>query len=189
MRRTIGCVALTVALAVSGCARGRAEFRSTLERPLAKPLERLLVLARVKNKAFNEDLWRGFRSGLTKGFLGCGLKASAVEHPEDLESEKEWAGRVARARAELRPDAVLILRGTGGDVVIGRYGTNSDLHYDLGLLEPEAKDPFWSARAKYSVLTRNLYVDDQASGERFATEIVKRLEADGVLKGCRWPQG
>lgn len=177
-------VALTL-LVAAACARSNATFRSSLDKPRATPMERVLVLANVRSRAFNEEVYRGFEKALQGGFTSCGLQEARVLHTDSLENEAQWKTRVADATAQLKPSAILMIRGVTGDVLVGRYGTNADLVYELKLFEgPEV---YWSARVKLTMLTRNLYADDAASGAKFGWSIVRQIEADGLLKGCSWP--
>lgn len=118
------------------------------------------------------------------GLADCGVESEAL-HVNDMDLDPERRFRDARAR--FKPDAMLVVREAGGQVVIGRYGTSSDLIVDMQLFDSKTDKSFWHARSELSLLTRNLYADDGASGERFARDTVERLRTDGLLKNCKPP--
>jgi hypothetical protein len=186
MRMKPWLITLGLAINTLGCASGRVVFNSSADLEAAPPLARVFVLARVKSEGFNEQVYRGFQQSLGLGLASCGVK-SELMHVNDLDLDPKE--RFAQATSRFQPDAILYIREAGGSVIIGTYGTNSDLLFDMRLFDAnKGEKPFWHARSMFSVLTRNLYIDDTASGERFAQEIIKRLQADGVLKGCKAPE-
>jgi hypothetical protein len=166
------------------CAHAKSTFNSSADLSAAPPLGRVFVLSRMKNTGFNEKVYEGFEKGLRDGFGYCGVRSATMHVNEmDLDPEKH----IADAIAKFGPDAVLVVRQAGGNIVVGTYGTNSDLIIDMQFLVEKASKPFWHAKSEVTMLTRNMYADDAATGAKFASDTVERLRVDGLLHDCKPP--
>ncbi len=180
-RSSFAAAALALAAGSFGCASGKATFRSTADLSGAAPITRVFAYVNMKSKGFTDELYVGFEKGLTSGFAACGVK-SAIMHVDPLALDPK--ARFKDALVQFNPDAALFIKRDGGNITIGQGGTNSDLIFELSLVESKTDKRRWFARSEFSVLTRNMWADDKASGEDFASSIVNQLQADGVLKGC-----
>ncbi|MFL5380649.1 MAG: hypothetical protein ACJ787_22255, partial [Myxococcales bacterium] len=157
-----------------GCSSGKTTFNSKADLQAAPPLTRVFVISRVQNAGFNNKVYEGFGS--------CGVQ-SEVMHVNDMDLDPDQ--RFAEALERFHPDAVLFVRQSGGNVIIGQYSTNSDLIIDMKFLAPDAKKPFWHARSEFTMTTENMYRDDTATGTKFANDTIDRLQVDGLLKDCK----
>jgi hypothetical protein len=184
MRTKLCLCALGLAAGALGCASGKSTFNSAADLRAAPSMGRVFVLARMKNTGFNEQVYAGFDRGMRAGFGNCGIQSETM-HVNDMDLDP--AKRFQSAKARFNPDAVLFIQQAGGNVVIGQGGTSSDLIMDMQFFDSRTQKPFWHARSQFSLLTRNVYVNDGASGERLARDTIERLRSDGLLKDCREP--
>jgi len=171
-----------LAVLAFGCASGKTTFNSKVDLQSAPPLTRVFIMSRVKNAGFNKNVYEGFDKGIREGFGSCGVQ-SEVMHVNDLDLDPDQ--RFAEAVERFHPDAVLFVRQSGGNVIVGQYSTNSDLIIDMQFRAPDAKKPFWHARSEFTMTTENMYRDDTATGAKFANDTIDRLQVDGLLKDCK----
>ncbi len=175
---------LVLGVLAAACASGKSTFNSAVDLKAAPALSRVFVVARMKNTGFNEKVYQGFEKGMRARFADCRVETLSM-HIDDMDLDPEK--RFEDARAKFRPDAVLVIRQAGGSVILGRGGTNSDLILEMQFFDSRTKKAFWHAKTQLSLLTNNMYVDDGASGEKFATDTVARLKTDGLLHDCKEP--
>jgi hypothetical protein len=178
------CVAL--AAAALGCASGKATFNSSID-PTATPrLTRVFVMSRIKSAGFTEEVYSGFEKGMRAGFADCGVQTETMHVDEmDLDPGK----RFEQAVRKFDPDAVLMIRHVSADVVASQHGSlDSDLIIDMQFVAYHENKPFWHAKSQLSIMTKNMYIDDEKSGLRFANATIERLRSDGLLKECKSPR-
>lgn len=170
-------------LVAAACGETQTAFNSRAYLDNARPIERLLVLADVKSIGFDDGMYRGFEARMTKLLETCGVK-SRIAHKDDLDLEESEREHLALIMNEFHPTAALSVRADGGTMVRGHNYSNitSDLLFGFKLVELGSEKTTWLAKAKFSI--QGEYLRQEEVGERFATSIVLRLHADGVLSRC-----
>jgi hypothetical protein len=170
-----------VASGSSGCASAKARFNSKADLDGAVPIAKVLVFTNMKSKGFTDRVNAGFEKGLMAGLAACGVKGEILQaDPLALDAKEKFQATLAT----LQPDAALFIKRDGGNITVSSGGTNSELIFELQLVEMKTKKQRWLARSLLNLLTNNVFADDNASGEDFGAGIVNRLQQDGVLKGC-----
>ena len=172
---------LLASLVVAGCASGRTNIKSRADVDNVAPISRLFILVNMKSKFFSERAYDGFQSALRGGLSNCSVNAE-VMHTDPLELDPNK--RLAEANARFRPDSMMTIKAAGGSVTTGSGGSSSALIFELKIRELKSNRLTWDAKSQFSYLTGNLFTDDRASGERFATQTITQLRADGVLGNC-----
>lgn len=179
----IGIVLLTALLAASsllGCG-SYTSFASRADLAGAAPIERLLVFADVGTLGFTDEMYEGFRTGMTHALKRCGVESRIVGLDfRDLEEARNFP-----ASKELQPNAVLAFRPAGGTIFVKRmYGVEvsrrvGELDYEIRLFDLQSEKETWQAQASVRLNSYGV-----SSGQEFASSAVTRLRIDGVLKGC-----
>ena len=187
---------LAAVVAVAACVFGcdplvNATFSSRTYPTGAAPIERLLVVARVKSRAFDDSMSQGFETGLVRRLGVCGVQ-SRVMYNDGMDLDFEQ--RMSEITKEFQPGAAMEIKALGGDIYsTNGTVTNAHLLFELKILYLESNQLTWLARSAFDFHTGSIDEDAWNAGVEFATHIISRIRDDGVLPHCpaagtRWPE-
>jgi hypothetical protein len=180
-RQSVGVRAAVVVLgAIAGCASGTTTFESSTNLKNSAPVTRLVLFESVQSPFFGGDLYRGFVEGMTSQLARCGVTAS-IEQIGALDLDPDQ--RIASTIESFRASSAMLVTASGGDRTRSNGVDHQKLRFTLKLLDVASNKVTWMAESKLS-MARSWATDDVGTGARFATSIVSRLRADGVLTGC-----
>lgn len=170
-------------IGVSSCAEPlHAQFNSRRSAGHAVPIERMLVMTAISNVGLEGVTYRVFESVLRAKLRQCGIRSRILQsNPLELDA----ATHVSESADELRPNAMMMVKGISGQHVIDR----SRLYLDLKLFDIASARVLWIAKLAFDVDSNGVWFEDSAAGNRLATGIVSQLRDDRVIAGCpaSWP--
>lgn len=169
------------AISLVGCAAGGAQFNSRTLDSGREPIKRMVVLVNAKSSHFSGNLYKSFVAGTQTRLESCNLAVSVLEFdPLELDMKEKYTKLIERDN----PDAILSFLRSGGNLTTGSGGVSGHFYFDAEASDPKTSKTLWKARIDYRALTKNLFTDDQQSGERFALQFVSRLAKDQLISGC-----
>lgn len=174
-------LAWVAAAVLAGCASGGAQINSRATEAGLQPAKRLVLFLNAKSTHFTGALYTSFVGATQRKLQSCGVSVTTVEFdPMDLDMRQKLAQTLER----VDPDTLLFFVRNGGNLVSGSGGVSGSLYFDTEASDKKKSKTLWKARIDYRILTRNLFADDNQSGERFASQYVARLAADKLVVGC-----
>ena len=179
-----------IVAAGAGCASGTNTFKSRTDLASASTIERLLVIDDLADEAFTEQLYAGFKQGISSALETCGVKPRLIQaDPMELDPK----ARLEAITSEFHPSATLLINAKGGNRVIGGGVTKNEMSIEFQVIDASTSKMTWLAKSLYKVGTGSAFGDDQASGQQFGTSVVVRMRDDGLLKTCptgadAWPK-
>lgn len=172
---------LALAGLLGGCASGGATFNSKVNAEGVERINRIFVLSNAESKYFNDGLRKGFHSGLSSNLEKCDIELKVLPYDEmDLNFSKTFESAVD----EFRPDALMLMKRSGGNVSVGNGGNSGTLYFDLQMQDMRDDRTIWVSKMGFSFLTGNMFTNDIASGENLGVELFERLRTDEILAYC-----
>src|SRR5262245_14703440 len=174
---------LTSVAFLAGCVApgGGAQISSRGEMEGIEPIKRLLIYYNAKSPHFTGTLYTAFVTSTQRRLESCGMTVTTLEFdPVDVDMKKKIAQTIMRAE----PNAIVTVVRDGGNLVTGSGGTSGDLYFNAEAFDKQRSKNLWKARISYHMFTKNIFVDDKQSGERFAAQLVSRMAGDKLVTGC-----
>lgn len=169
-------------MAALGCAGyAKASFDSKAYPTNQVAINRLVILANLKNASMGDKMYRGLSEGLTKGFEACNVRSTILQvDPLDLDNGIDDAATAFNA------SATMAIVARGNEIVKAHaLGFAEKLHFELAIFDAGSGNPIWLANSVLDLGTPSAFKDDTLSGSRFAASIVARIRGDGVLNDCK----
>ena len=173
-------VYLLSSLALAGCASGHLKSESRRQTSEVPKIERLFISLNVENRNFNQTLAAGVERALKSSLVDCGVASHFMRRdPLDLKP----ADSLKKAISAFRPDAILFITRTGGQVLVGQGGNQYSVDLMLRLRGVTPNIEYWTAKSEAQILTANMFIDDGKSGEKLGAKFLELMRADVVI--CR----
>jgi len=179
IKNTLLCISILISASVLlGCASGSAKFESRVQAGSIPLFNKILVNLNVESRNFNKDISAGLQTSLVASLANCGIVASIhIKDPLDLYPNKTLAQKID----DFKPEAVLTITRTGGQVLIGEGGNQADFDVMLRLRQTRPSIEVWTAKSDVRLLTQNMFSNDVKSGERLGVKFFEVMKKDGVI--------
>ena len=178
MKNYIAAKFISILLILGGCASGGVKVESRVQSQYINEIKRMLVTINVENRNFNKNIANGMRDSLMAALSNCGIASSVyVKDPLDLYPEQTFSNQAR----EFKPDAILSIVRTGGQVLITDGGNHSNFDLMMRLSQVSPRAEIWTAKLDVNLLTQNLFTNDNKTGERLGNRFVDAMKKDGVI--------
>jgi hypothetical protein len=161
-----------------GCASGSTKIDSRVQSSSIPSFKKILVHLNVESRNFNKDIVSGLQASLASSLATCGITSSTyVRDPLDINSKQTLAQRMN----DFKPDAVLAITRTGGQILIGEGGNQAEFDVMMRLRQTTPLLEVWTAKSDVRVLTQNIFTNDVKSGEKLGVKFFEVMKKDRVI--------
>jgi hypothetical protein len=149
----------------------------------AAPIDRLLVYADIQSEYFNDQSYKGFQAGLMGRLADCGI-ASRVLPTGPVNADDP--AQIELIPGEQPPTTAMSI-GLSDRKIYKVYhpGTvtiSGTLFFELKIFDATSHKVIWLAKSSFEFPSRD---DDELHGMQFASNLITRLQDDGMLNRCR----
>jgi hypothetical protein len=164
--------------ALVGCASGHIKSESRVQATEVPRVQRLLINLNIESRNFNQSMVAGVEESLKKLVSQCGISSQFIKYdPLDLRP-METQRNIAK---NFRPDAVLNINRTGGQVLRSQGGNQASFDIMLRLRNSASNTEYWTAKSDVQILTANMFIDDRKSGQRLGERFFELMKSDRVI--------
>ena len=169
---------IIVASILIGCASGSAKVDSRVQSSNIPAFKKILVNLNVESRNFNKEIVSGLQTSLASSLATCGITSTIyVKDPLDINPKQTFAQRMN----DFKPDAVLVITRTGGQVLIGEGGNRAEFDVMMRLRQTTPSLEVWTAKSDVRVLTQNMFSNDVKSGEKLGIKFFEVMKKDRVI--------
>lgn len=171
-------LALIASFLLGACGASSEFYTQTLSRDFSEPKKILVVESSVETPAVQRLIMEAFHTALIGKFKTCSVTADYVHtliEPINLSldnREKDDKTNIQNHIHNFAPDFLLTVRGS-------LYDTRS---FRLELVNISQRKTVWNG--KIILEHAGFFSGTDVIGDRFAGDLVRQLQKDGVLKNC-----
>jgi hypothetical protein len=179
VRPMMNSTAFLVAASLS-CAASKISFYSSTYPANWIAIDRLLIVTNFQNGSFDQKMYRALGDGLRIELGACNVASKILQF--DPLGVEGMIDKVARA---FQATATLAIVARGNEVVkTHAIGFAEKAYFELAIFHAESGNVVWRADSVLDLGVVNPLDNEDRIGCRFASSIITRLEADGILKAC-----